>query len=188
MPNSKTCVRCSQLLSLENFGKNRSRKDGLTTYCKPCISEVKKVFYQTNRSKLLARGAAYRNANSHKLESYHREYYRKNAELCKYRIKKWQAANKEKLIAYNSKRRLLVKSNLFFVSSKELSRLLEEKCAYCKEAKSDSIDHIIPVSRGGSHSIGNLIGSCTPCNSKKRDKTIMEFRLWKCNQIVTKIS
>lgn len=41
--DSKTCPRCSQELPLDDFGKNRSRKDGHEPLCKPC----KRVYQST---------------------------------------------------------------------------------------------------------------------------------------------
>ena len=42
-------------------------------------------------------------------------------------------------------------------------------CVYCG-AQATEIDHVIPVSRGGSHSLSNLVASCTPCNQTKNHK------------------
>jgi len=49
-------------------------------------------------------------------------------------------------------------------------------CAYCGEAKKLTMDHIIPVVRGGRHSIGNLIPACRNCNSQKQRRLIIEWR------------
>ncbi|MGA5131020.1 HNH endonuclease [Streptomyces blastmyceticus] len=53
-------------------------------------------------------------------------------------------------------------------------------CAYCGE-KSQSLhqEHIIPISRGGDDSIGNLVPACPDCNLAKGDRTLMEWRLGK---------
>lgn len=57
-------------------------------------------------------------------------------------------------------------------------------CFYC--GRSDckmEIDHLLPVSRGGSDNISNLVTSCRRCNAQKHDKTLDEFLEWrKCNE------
>lgn len=53
-------------------------------------------------------------------------------------------------------------------------------CWYCGEelvpGVNRSIDHIVPRSRGGSNDVRNLIGACKPCNARKADMTVEEFR------------
>lgn len=44
------------------------------------------------------------------------------------------------------------------------------KCQYCG-ARADSIDHVVPRSRGGLHDWENLAAACRPCNIRKRDRT-----------------
>ena len=46
----------------------------------------------------------------------------------------------------------------------------DDECQYCG-GHADSIDHVIPRSRGGSHSWENLVAACKPCNLAKRDRT-----------------
>lgn len=51
-------------------------------------------------------------------------------------------------------------------------------CAYCHEGKrNDEIepDHVVPLSRGGSNSITNVVPACHPCNGDKRDLTLDEW-------------
>jgi hypothetical protein len=51
-------------------------------------------------------------------------------------------------------------------------------CAYCS-APSTTIDHVLPISRGGTNYIGNLVPCCKPCNSSKCDLTLTEWRYGK---------
>ena len=47
-------------------------------------------------------------------------------------------------------------------------------CAYCG-AKADTIDHVLPRSRGGQHVWENCVASCTRCNHRKADRLIEEI-------------
>jgi 5-methylcytosine-specific restriction endonuclease McrA len=42
-------------------------------------------------------------------------------------------------------------------------------CVWCRVAPSTTIDHVHPLSRGGSNHPLNLVGACEPCNSTKRE-------------------
>ncbi len=44
------------------------------------------------------------------------------------------------------------------------------RCQYCG-GHADSIDHVMPRSRGGEHIWENVAAACRPCNLRKRDRT-----------------
>jgi 5-methylcytosine-specific restriction endonuclease McrA len=46
----------------------------------------------------------------------------------------------------------------------------DHRCQYCG-ALADSIDHVLPRSRGGPHEWENVAAACRPCNLSKRDRT-----------------
>jgi 5-methylcytosine-specific restriction endonuclease McrA len=50
------------------------------------------------------------------------------------------------------------------------------RCQYCGR-KADSIDHVIPRSRGGAHSWENVVAACGRCNSTKRDRLVEETQM-----------
>jgi 5-methylcytosine-specific restriction endonuclease McrA len=47
-------------------------------------------------------------------------------------------------------------------------------CAYCG-VKADTIDHVIPRSKGGQHIWENCVASCTRCNHRKADRFIEDL-------------
>lgn len=51
------------------------------------------------------------------------------------------------------------------------------KCRYCGFEGSLSVDHIIPLSRGGTNYIENIQPLCLPCNMKKHAKLPKELSL-----------
>lgn len=65
---------------------------------------------------------------------------------------------------------------------KEISNKSKNKCFYCgisliemEENNSYSIDHLIPIKKGGGNELGNLVLSCRKCNSKKGTMTYQQF-------------
>lgn len=47
------------------------------------------------------------------------------------------------------------------------------RCQYCNAA-AESIDHVIPRSKGGLHTWENVVAACRACNSRKRDRLLEE--------------
>jgi 5-methylcytosine-specific restriction endonuclease McrA len=51
-------------------------------------------------------------------------------------------------------------------------------CCYCGVALTKgtwSMDHLIPIARGGRHAVGNVIPSCRLCNSRRRDIDLYDW-------------
>jgi 5-methylcytosine-specific restriction endonuclease McrA len=70
-------------------------------------------------------------------------------------------------------------ANIWTIKDSEINALYLRPCYNCGTKEDLSIDHIIPLSRGGRHSIGNLQTLCRPCNSSKGDKFFMAWKLYK---------
>ena len=47
-----------------------------------------------------------------------------------------------------------------------------KRCLCCGSDKDIAIDHVIPISKGGTNTADNIQPLCRSCNSSKRDKTI----------------
>ena len=81
-----------------------------------------------------------------------------------------------KLISHRT-RAWKVNAPIYTVSPKDWAHLLERYrycCAYCGGRKPLTIDHVVPLTRGGWHGIGNLLPVCHNCNSKKGGKLLIE--------------
>jgi 5-methylcytosine-specific restriction endonuclease McrA len=50
------------------------------------------------------------------------------------------------------------------------------KCAYCDTPCAVTIDHVVPLARGGRDEPDNVLPACLGCNSGKRDRLISEWR------------
>jgi 5-methylcytosine-specific restriction endonuclease McrA len=103
-----------------------------------------------------------------------RDYYRCHGELilfaCKACLSRKYAARSRMVTSVGS------------YSVRDWMRLVNRYrgcCAYCGKHGNLTADHCIPVSRGGSNYIGNILPACMTCNSSKNARTIMEWRLWK---------
>jgi len=47
------------------------------------------------------------------------------------------------------------------------------RCQYCN-APAENIDHVVPRSRGGTHTWENVVAACRPCNARKMDRLLHE--------------
>lgn len=48
-------------------------------------------------------------------------------------------------------------------------------CQYCGTSENLTIDHVLPVSRGGKNTWGNMITCCWKCNNEKNNRTPEEW-------------
>jgi 5-methylcytosine-specific restriction endonuclease McrA len=50
------------------------------------------------------------------------------------------------------------------------------RCQYC-HAAAENIDHVIPRSRGGTHTWENVVAACRACNARKEDRMLHEINM-----------
>jgi len=161
MDQYKQCITCFEYLPLEAFYRSNN-KSGYYGRCKSCWSLIRKQTYEKNKNKALAYGSEYRAKNRNKtIEA----------------TKRWRKANKEQwLVSIQNRRARLLNAKIYEVTKRDIAKLLEKPCYYCG-GSSQSIDHVVPLSRGGLHKIGNLVGACLSCNKRKNNKFITEWKM-----------
>lgn len=57
----------------------------------------------------------------------------------------------------------------------ELLNRFEGICAYCESEKATTKDHVVPLSRGGSDEIDNILPACRSCNCRKHTRSLEEW-------------
>ncbi len=178
----KTCNKCGQLLPLSLFDMDRSHKDLHTTICKQC-----KYKPTTDRIGKRIRREMRKKGFHHcrmcekwlLLENFYRAHgYYKN--ICKSCSRVYARLRYAENISYRTERRLhaharkrmTVKPDPKVV--KTIFALTDGKCVYCG-SPANTLDHVVPLSRGGDSEMGNLVPCCISCNSRKKAKSVFEF-------------
>lgn len=130
------------------------------------------VRYHAKRDRNLENQKAWRQDNIEHIRRYRRENIEKFRES--YR------RNRESYYTRNANRRARLAKAEGSHTVGEWMALLDSHdyiCFYCGEESFDlTRDHIIPISRGGSNSIDNILPACSECNSKKHNRTLEEYR------------
>jgi hypothetical protein len=130
------------------------------------MRERGRVYHAMNREKRLAYGTLYRVANLDKLRAKNRAWRKANEKKMLIGQKAWRQRNPEKIHAYNNANR----EKKYAYGSKYRARKLGSAigcqktvariyaaCAKLRKRGLDvSVDHIIPLAKGGSHSADNL--------------------------------
>lgn len=173
---SKQCTACMSVFpaTLDYFHKSKYA-DGFTAKCKSCRSTQRKKHYSKNKDRLLMQSREYYAANKLECRKRSEDWKRRNAEKYKSLVSAWKANNKDKVWSTKTRRRELEKSE-FVVTAKDMLRLKNSVCATCGSQDQIEIDHIIPLSRGGKHSIGNLQPLCRFHNRSKGSKFVSELK------------
>jgi len=160
----KTCTKCEQCLDETLFYASKSGKNGLSSWCKKCQRnqqrEYHKRWYHENKERKLAES---------------REWAKSHPEEIKIHQTAYRHAHPEYDLNKHSRRRNRMSASSFVVTRRDVFLMKQKPCLYCG-AESSHIDHIVPLSRGGEHRIGNLAPACRACNLAKSNKFISEWR------------
>ena len=109
------------------------------------------------------------------------EWRKKNYDKVSIYMKKWASENKDKYKKYNHKRRASKKANGGFYTDAEWEECLEffnYKCAYSgKPMERISVDHIVPLSKGGTSYISNIVPCELRINNSKGSKDLEKWYL-----------
>lgn len=136
------------------------------------------AYHYANREKVLARKRAYRAKNRERLLALNRQYHVEHAEQRRARTRAYKAAHPEQYLSYESARRAKKMTPIAEKVSLSVLYLRDNKtCTICYTSVKrgeGSIDHIIPLSKGGEHTYRNCALAHKLCNTRKRDGIVAQ--------------
>jgi 5-methylcytosine-specific restriction endonuclease McrA len=159
------------------------------------LAEYGSKYRQANREKIAEHRRKYRQANPEKIAEQHRKYRQANREKLAEYMRQYRQANPEKMAEYmrqyrltpegrektraaNHKRLALKQNAAGKASAAEIKARFDyygNRCYYCGCDGKMTIEHRIPLFRGGTNWPANIVPACGPCNSSKYTKTETEF-------------
>ena len=78
---SKTCTKCGETKPLDGFNRHKGRVDGRNPYCRECMREYLRRYYEENRDRELALKRIYNEENRDKVREYQRRYREENRDI-----------------------------------------------------------------------------------------------------------
>lgn len=141
----KRCAACCIVKLLSEYYRATSSRDGRGSWCKQC-SAVSRL--RSDRKRQATRRAQRkRNPRPNRHAAKRRRAFRLRVLVNDFTADQWLAL----LEAYS------------------------RRCAYCGIAGVLTEDHLVPLSRGGDHTLTNIVPACQSCNSSKHTKTALEY-------------
>lgn len=177
----KTCMKCSKALPLESFRRNCKSKDGRQGSCRTCANERDRIYSLLHKENKAVYDKIYRAENPERVTALKRSWNKKNREKENARKAIWKKAHPENTRANDQLRRARklgatvepIPNNIMAI----LIAFYGNKCMFpdCKK-KNLSLDHIVPLAKGGTHGVSNFQILCISHNSSKAHYHSTDYR------------
>jgi len=172
---TRTCVVCNVEKDISEFHRDKLKDGGRRKDCKTCNNIKRALYYKENKKEHSDKGKRYYQKNKEKIKQKSREYYHANS-------KEINRSRRFRIIERRVKRN---QNGVYKVLKKEIDRMYNQPCSFCGSSDNIHIDHVVPISRGGRHSVGNIQPLCSACNLQKHNKYMIEWIAYRkkyCNE------
>lgn len=178
------CRACDRLAGIRNYAKNsdklRLRARNYVSRNHDKVRAIARKSYYKRIDKERARMRKWQREN----RAWSKAWRECNPDKWLAYSKRWQAKNPAKYRAQQSRRRARVR-NALCDSNADIAKWVSHvrdaprlRCHWCKcivARPARTLDHVIALARGGSHTVANFCMSCRSCNSRKGDKSTFDW-------------
>jgi len=160
---TKFCKKCGLSKPKSEFNKNKTKKDGLNSYCKLCHCADSRKWAKENPEIVKANQAEWRSENREKLNVANVQWQKNNP------------VKRRKTSSYCGAKVFDGKRGFNTCTRKEFYKILDiGVCFYCGFSGPIGADRI-DNSKG--HEVGNMLPCCTICNRTRSDVfTVQEMK------------
>lgn len=140
-----------------------------------------KNYYHRNLEKERARGIRKYHRYKPRNQARMRKWYEENRDLVIERSRDYQQTPIGKMVRkgiHNRRRAAILRTRAIPYTPNELQQHFEKfgnECVYCGNPDRISVDHFIPLVKGGSDCLGNLVPCCRSCNTSKNVNDALEW-------------
>ena len=168
----KTCPACKIDKPLEDYLPTQNKPKG-QSYCTPCRSAYNYSYHRSNPQKSRQTSKKYDKNNRNKRRVHEEKYKKYNPE----KVKEWARRNNRKREAlkrnnghspYSEKQVLDTYGSICHLCQISIDLSAPRQCGKPGWEKGLHIDHLYPLSRGGSDTLENVRPSHGRCNVIKR--------------------
>jgi 5-methylcytosine-specific restriction endonuclease McrA len=139
------------------------------------------VYYKKRIDKKKQYNAKWNSANKERHRLTTLGWRAKNKEKLRSTKKMWNRANPERIRVYNRNSKVKRRSAIGKHTLCDIRKIIvaqKHRCAYCAISLKKTerhVDHIVPISKGGSNNKQNLQILCVPCNLAKQAKDPIDY-------------
>jgi 5-methylcytosine-specific restriction endonuclease McrA len=170
----KRCANpvCHKMLPLDHFHKDRTSHDGHMYRCKSCENERGRAYRTAHPEVARQQRVSSKKAHPEKHRRRKVAYRKAHPEKSRKRTAAYSKAHPEKVRQRDARRRArkigAPVCDFTAAQWQDMKTLYQNRCVYCGKGKQRlTQDHVIPLSRGGSHTWDNIVPACASCNRSK---------------------
>ena len=161
----------------KHFAKGRCKNHYQRAYAAENADRIKaqQAEYRSrpeNRAKAIQTAREWHRANPERSRESARRWARENVDRIREYKREYRAANRDAIRALNNRRKAMYRAvEVNDLTSAEWVKIIashDGRCVYCgDQPERITMDHVVPISKGGNHTASNVVPACGPCNSSK---------------------